>query len=152
MFAISSENSRFGTKAPKPRHFRGLGWVLAGVIALGICPVSRILADDKQAPENKDDKSQVDPLKREIPEAQKKANAETEPATRAPCPSHRHRIASWCDHLYLTGAIAAFGHETRPCGCKLALDGVLHGAARLRQSLPDRVSLAAGAAWEVEKC
>jgi GWxTD domain-containing protein len=75
MFAISFENSRFGTKAPKPRHFRGLGWVLASVIALGICPVSRVLADDKQAPDNKDDKSQVDPLKREIPEAQRKANA-----------------------------------------------------------------------------
>src|ERR1700729_1863504 len=75
MFAFSSENSRSGAKARNPRHFRGLGWVLAGVIALGICPVSRVLADDKQGPPNKDDNSQTDPLKREIPDAQKKANA-----------------------------------------------------------------------------
>jgi GWxTD domain-containing protein len=48
--------------------------MVAGVLALGIGPLSRVLADDKPAAD-KDDKSQTDPLKRPIPEAQKKANA-----------------------------------------------------------------------------
>ncbi|MGA9352446.1 MAG: GWxTD domain-containing protein [Terriglobales bacterium] len=48
--------------------------MVAGVLALGIGPLSRALADDKPAAD-KDDKSQTDPLKRPIPEAQKKANA-----------------------------------------------------------------------------
>ncbi|MGA7970933.1 MAG: GWxTD domain-containing protein [Terriglobales bacterium] len=48
--------------------------MVAGVLALGLGPLSRVLADDKPAPD-KDDKSQTDPLKRPIPEAQKKANA-----------------------------------------------------------------------------
>jgi GWxTD domain-containing protein len=48
--------------------------MVAGVLALGLGPLSRVLADDKPAAD-KDDKSQTDPLKRPIPEAQKKANA-----------------------------------------------------------------------------
>ena len=80
MFAFSMENICSGVRVPKPRRFRGLGWVLAVAIAFGLCPVSRVLADDKQASQtpatqNKDDKNEVDPLKRAIPEAQKKANA-----------------------------------------------------------------------------
>ncbi len=76
MYALSSENCcSVGAGTPKPPAFRGLGWILAGVIALGLCPVSRVLADDKPATQTKDDKGQTDPLKRPIPEAQKKANA-----------------------------------------------------------------------------
>src|ERR1700758_4387588 len=80
MFAFSSENSRSGAGVPRAYRFRGLGWVLATMAALALCPVSRIMADDKPASQspaadNKDDKNQVDPLKRPIPEAQKKANA-----------------------------------------------------------------------------
>jgi GWxTD domain-containing protein len=48
--------------------------MVAGVLALGVGPLSRVLADDKPAAD-KDDKSQSDPLKRPIPETQKKANA-----------------------------------------------------------------------------
>jgi GWxTD domain-containing protein len=48
--------------------------MVAGVLALGLGPLSRVLADDKPA-SDKDDKSQTDPLKRPIPENQKKANA-----------------------------------------------------------------------------
>ena len=80
MSSFSFDHSRSGLGAPKPRRFPGLGWVLAGVIALGLGPVSRLLADDKQASQdpatqNKDDKSQVDPLKRPMTDAQRKANA-----------------------------------------------------------------------------
>ena len=75
MFALSSEKcSSVGARTPKLPGSRGLGWILAGMIALGLCPVSRVLADDKPA-QNKDDKNQVDPLKRPIPETQRKANA-----------------------------------------------------------------------------
>ena len=76
MFALCSESRRSaGAGTQKLPAFRGWGWILAGVIALGLCPVSRVLADDKPATQSKDDKNQVDPLKRPIPEAQKKANA-----------------------------------------------------------------------------
>ena len=49
--------------------------IFAGAILLGLCPFSRVLADDKPAAQTKDDKGQADPLKRPIPETQKKANA-----------------------------------------------------------------------------
>jgi GWxTD domain-containing protein len=49
--------------------------IFAGALLLSLCPIDRVLADDKTPPPSKDDKSQVDPLKRSIPEAQKKANA-----------------------------------------------------------------------------
>ncbi|MFY9675190.1 MAG: GWxTD domain-containing protein [Terriglobales bacterium] len=47
----------------------------AGLLALGLSPLRRVLADDKPATPSKDSNSQVDPLKRPIPETQKKANA-----------------------------------------------------------------------------
>ena len=46
--------------------------VVAGIMALGLSPLYRVLADDKPAQNGND---QVDPLKRPVPEAQKKANA-----------------------------------------------------------------------------
>jgi GWxTD domain-containing protein len=53
--------------------------IVAGIIALSISPVYRVLADDKSGgqatAQTQDGKTQVDPLKRPIPEAQKKANA-----------------------------------------------------------------------------
>ena len=48
--------------------------IFAGALLLSLYPPSGVLADDKTPPA-KDDKSQTDPLKRPIPESQKKANA-----------------------------------------------------------------------------
>jgi GWxTD domain-containing protein len=61
---------------------RRLGWVLAGLLALGLSTVSPALANDKDKDSDKaataqtpSNDSSVDPLKRPIPENQKKANA-----------------------------------------------------------------------------
>ncbi len=48
--------------------------MIAGALLLSLSPLASVRADDK-TPQTKDDKAQTDPLKRSIPEAQKKANA-----------------------------------------------------------------------------
>jgi len=75
MSAPSSENRPSASKTFKVRGFGRLGWVLAGAAALSLCTASVVWGDDKATQPNKDDKGQVDPLKRPLPEAQKKANA-----------------------------------------------------------------------------
>ncbi|HTR23762.1 MAG TPA: GWxTD domain-containing protein [Terriglobales bacterium] len=76
MSALSSENCpSSGAKTFNLSRFRRLGWLLAGTVAMGLCSASIAYADDKAAPQSKDDKGQVDPLKRPIPDAQRKANA-----------------------------------------------------------------------------
>jgi len=75
MSAPSSENRPSASKTFKVRGYGRLGWVLAGAAALSLCTASVVWGDDKATQPNKDDKGQVDPLKRPLPEAQKKANA-----------------------------------------------------------------------------
>jgi GWxTD domain-containing protein len=71
----SAGNSSSGVPKLKAHAFRGLRWILAGVLVFGLSQASRLLAADDKPQNSKDDKGQVDPLKRPIPEAQKKANA-----------------------------------------------------------------------------
>jgi len=75
MSALSCENCPSASETPKPRGFRRLGWILVGLATIGLCSASVAWGEDKAAQQNKDEKGQVDPLKRPLPEAQKRANA-----------------------------------------------------------------------------